>query len=207
MKTSRALTFFLTENAWTIGASAIRWIALACTISLVGCQLRREVAILAHDLLLPLEQLPASWEMGGTPRPMGPRIGFGNEDDSYVSFKPQSADTNAFNYVLYYRTLKAAEAAYDELLLSEFNSNSIAVDQPWKPLPELSQVSMEADQFRTACTINNIAGPQQVCKVIARYGQYIAIFHSVIGPDYMSHQQFENLLQALDETMVRGLDD
>jgi hypothetical protein len=56
-----------------------------------------------------------------------------------------------------------------------------------------------------ACTINNVAGQKQVCKMMARYGQYITIFHCVIRPETMSLQEFNNVVKFIDEMMVRKL--
>lgn len=191
-----------------MSAKLFLWIVLACVLITIGsaCQSTAEPEPPTEELLLTLEQLPPSWETSSPPRSMGPHIGFGDEDDSYVSFTPNNDDANvATHYVLYYRNQRKVEAAYHELSRSQFNSNSIAVDKPWEPVPELPYTSTQADQFRTACTINNIAGRRQVCQVMAQYGQYITIFHSVIGVDFMTLQQFNSVIQAVDETMVNQL--
>ncbi len=159
-----------------------------------------------QDLLLPIEALPSSWEISGSPRPMGPAIGFGDEDDTYVSFKLKSDKYSiSYQFMLHYPNVNQAEKGYLDLQRSHFNDNSIAVNVPWQTPAELSYTSIHADQFRTACTINNIAGEKQVCQVMGRYGQYVLIFHSVIRQDTVSLSEFNNVVQFLDEMVVMKL--
>lgn len=159
-----------------------------------------------EDLLLPIEQLPSTWEVSGSPRSMGPHIGFGDEDDAYVNFKLKGSKYNiSSHFVLYYPSMPKAEAEFLAMSRSNFNDNSIAVDEPWETPIELSYVSSHADQFRVACTINNVAGQKRVCKMMGQYGQYVTIFHSVIRSDTMSLRQFNDVIQFLDKMMMEKL--
>jgi hypothetical protein len=153
-------------------------------LTITACQSSSKQDLATQALLLPLGILPSSWELSGDPRPMGPSIGFGDEDDTYVSFKLRSEKYNiSYHFVLFYSNEGQANNGYEDLYRSQFNDNSIAVDVPWQTPPELSYTSSYADQFHMACTINNVAGPKQVCKVIGQYGKYVTIFHSIIGSD------------------------
>src|SRR5690606_13275131 len=131
-------------------------VALASILSSMGaaCQFTSKPELLTMELLLTVEQLPPNWEVAVPPLPMGPQISFGDEDDSYISFKPNGVDTNtAKHYVLYYRNHQKAEDAYRKLSRSRFNSNSIAISRPWEEVPELADTSMQSDQFLVACAI------------------------------------------------------
>ncbi|MBE7528202.1 MAG: hypothetical protein HS099_00515 [Ardenticatenaceae bacterium] len=175
-------------------------------LTMVAYRSSPEHNLTTQDLLLPLEALPSTWEISGSPRPMGPGIGFGDEDDTYISFKLKSDKYNiAYQFMLHYPNIRQAEKGYLDLHRSHFNDNSIAVDVPWQTPAELSYTSSYADQFRIACTINNVAGPKQVCQVMGQYGQYVLIFHSVIRPDTMSLSEFNGVAQFLDEMMVKKL--
>lgn len=175
-------------------------------ITIIGCQALFKPEIATSDLILPLEALPPTWEMAYAPRPMGSHIGFGDEDDTYVSFKLKSSIYHiSGHYVMYYPTLGRAKTDYENKSRSWFNDHSIAVDAPWQTPAELSYTSPFADQFRMACTINNIAGQEQVCTMLARYGKYVVIFHSVIAPDTISLSEFNGVVQYLDKMMARKL--
>lgn len=186
-----------------------RLILLTIMITLttfVACESVTDVDPPTEELLLPTEQLPSTWELSGSPRSMGPHIGFGDQDDAYVNFKLESSKYHiASHFVLYYPSMRKAEAEYLTMTRSEFSDNSIAVDKPWETPIELSYVSSHADQFRVACTINNVAGQKQVCKMMGQYGQYVTIFHSVIRTDTMSLRQFNDIIQFLDGMMVQKL--
>ena len=174
---------------------------------MTACQSLPEQGLATQDLLLPLEVLPASWEVSGSPRPMGSSIGFGDDDDAYVSFKLKSEKyIISYHFTLHYSNEGQAENGYADLYRSQFNDNSIAVDTPWQAPPELSYTSSYADQFHMACTINNVAGSKQVCKVMGQYSKYVTIFHGIISPDTMSLGEFNDIAQFLDEMMAQKLE-
>lgn len=178
-------------------------IALSGTM-LAACQPLHEPDPTAEELLLPLSQLPATWEVSGSPRPMGPHIGFGDEDDYYISFKLKSSKyIISDHFVLSYPSVRKAEAGYLKLFPAQFNDYSIAVNKPWETPAELSFTSTYANQFHMACTINNVAGEKQVCEVMAQYGKYISIFYAEIRTDTMSLSDFNSIARFLDEMMVQ----
>ncbi len=176
-------------------------------IILVSCQTNTEPDLATSALLLSIEPFPPSWEVvSGSPRPMGPAtIGFGDEDDSYISFKLKSSKyIIADHFVLHYPSESKAENGYATEFSSGFNDNRSTIDMPWQTPPELSYASTYADQFHVACTINNVAGQNQVCKVIARYGKYVTIFQ-VMNFDAISLDEFNDVVKYLDEMMIQKL--
>ncbi len=177
-----------------------------CLIFLAACQPDTGPSPAARDLLLPIEALPEHWELAVTPRPMGPNIGFGDEDDSYASFKLKDDKfIISDHFLLHYPNARRAEAGYQKEYGSEFNDSSIAVNQPWETPPELSYTSPYAEQFRVACTINNVAGPKQVCKVMGQYGRYVSIYYSIIREDTMTLEEFNSVVQTIDENLAQAL--
>lgn len=183
------------------------WLSVMIGLLLSACQFAAVPDPPTQELLLPLSQLPSSWELSGVPRPMGAGIGFGDKDDTYISFKLKGDKyIISDHFVLHYPGVRQAEKGYLDLHRSHFNDNSIAVDAPWQTPTELSYTSSYANQFRMACTINNVAGPKQVCEVMGQYGQYVLIFYSIIRPDTMSLSEFNDVAQFLDEMMVMKLE-
>lgn len=191
-----------------MGTRLMLWLGVISLMTLAACQSSAKPDPPTQELLLPLDPLPSTWEISGSPRPMGPStsIGFGDEDDSYINFKLKSSKyIISSHYVLYYPSVRKAEAGYLKESRSGFNDNSIAIDKPWETPAELSYTSTYAEQFRVACTINNVAGPKQVCVIMGQYGQYVTIFHSMIRSDTMSLREFNDVVRFLDEMMVRKL--
>ena len=186
--------------------SLLLWSSIIGMLAATACQSSSEQDLATEDLLLPLEALPSSWEISGPPRPMGPSIGFGDEDDTYISFKLKNDKyIISDHFILHYPNVSQAEKSYGDLHRSWFNDNSIAVDAPWQTPAELSYTSSYANQFRMACTINNVAGPKQGCTVLGQYGEYVFIFHSIIRPDTMTLSEFNDVTQFLDEMMIEKI--
>lgn len=155
---------------------------------------------------MPASSLPETWEMVSTPQPMGASLGFGNEDDSYVAYKLIEGKYNlAYHYVYQYNNLQAAQEGYVDLEASNFNDKRVTIDASWQTPQQLSYHSVVANQFYMACTINNVAGRREVCQLIAQYGRFVTVFHSVISTDTMSLINFNTVAKKLDEHMITKL--
>lgn len=175
-------------------------------IMFVACQSSTGADRPAQELLLPVEQLPPGWETYGSPRSMGPQIGFGDDDDSYVTFNLKDDEhTIARHFVLHYPSTRAAHRSYLKLLPSEFNDSSIAIEAQWETPSELSFISAKAEQSRMACVINLVTGPKQICKMMAQYDNYVVIFSSHTGENTMSLNEFNSVIQYIDEMMSQEL--
>lgn len=134
---------------------------------------------------------------------MGQHIGFGDEDDTYVDFKlVGDRFIITSQYIMRFSTVQKAERDYVWLFGFDF---SLGVDAPWQTPPDVSYVSPCADQFRMACTINNVAGPKQVCQVKGRYANYVMVFSSVVEPHTITLAGFNQAARAADQIMVRPL--
>ena len=131
--------------------SQILYMGVIGLIMFVACQTSTGAERPAQELLLPAEQLPPGWETYGSPRPMGPQIGFGDDEDSYVTFNLKNDEyTIARHFVLHHPNTRAAHRNYLKLLLSEFNDNSIAIEGQWETprllLHRLPVVNGDADR-------------------------------------------------------------
>ena len=159
-------------------------------------------------LLLTAEDVPSHWYLARI-APLGPSIGFGDEEDDREAMFTHPDDEAQLVFsshmVLRFESSREAERWYKRNFPSWFNDNSIAVDEPWQTPPELSYRSSVADQFRVACTINNIAGPTQVCKMMAQYEEYVTIFRSTIEADTLTLPEFDGLVRRIDEIMIEHL--
>lgn len=176
---------------------------------LAGC---REQApgrtFIALDLLLPVDSMPAGWEMIGRPRPMGAVDGFGDEDDAVLSFKSGPTENIlADHFVLRFSNAHQASVWYQKHLPGWFNSESLAVSKPWTTPSTWSFSSSLAAEQHAACTINNVVYEKEVCKYMAQYEEFVVIFWSVIRPDLMTVEQFENTVAAIDAIMVLHLEE
>jgi hypothetical protein len=73
---------------------------------------------------------------------------------------------------------------------------------PWTVPSELSYQSSIADRFYLACSIE-MGIP--MCNGIAQYEEYFIRFNVHMHPEYMTYQDLERVLRAMDERMVQYL--
>lgn len=180
---------------------------LLITCILVTCSEKVERDFTTRDLVIPTELIPDGLEISPAGiKPMGPTIGFGDANDSHLSLKTTTEKFNVANhFVLQYDNYDKAQKGYIHESLSQFNDNSIAVNGSWKRPDNWTFQSQLASMSRVACNINNIAGDNLVCKYMAQYEEFVVIFTSTISPEVMTIEQFEDVVEGIDEIMVTNL--
>ena len=185
-------------------ATGILWLMLSAT----GCGWVNsggiERGFTTMDLLIPIERMPPGWEISGEPKPMSP--GEGDLDDSQVQFKPLTEKYNlARHWVWQFKNAEKASKGFERQFLSEFNDNSIAIDEPWREPEGWSYSSPDADKFHVACTINNIVTPKRVCAAMWQCDEFVIVFSSSIRPELMTIEQFGGVIREIDQIMVSYL--
>lgn len=153
------------------------------------------------DLLVQLDAFPDHWDTLGPTKAMGADsgLGIGDEDDSYAMFTVDGMHTTALNFIYQLGSNEAAKQLYDAQLAVEFRDGSIVRDVPWTTPRQLSYVSPYTNRMHIACTI---VGGSQTCKVMAQYEEFVTIFRSAIGDHAMSLEQFNDVVQYIDERMT-----
>lgn len=148
------------------------------------------------DLLIELSDMPVGWRVSDGP---------GRAED-YISSKDASgivfiAGTDwqrrvASHRVYRYRSVKAAKGVYEYLVLP---------DQVGKTPAEWAYQSPVADQSYFACYDYEGREPYPICEWSARYEEYVVIFHSWLVPGYMSLEDLERVVRAIDARMAEYL--
>lgn len=75
-------------------------------------------------------------------------------------------------------------------------------DTPWIIPLALPYQSPIADQFHFACSEQ---GSISMCRMIGRYEEYLVKFNTHMSPDFMTYEDLECVLQAIDERMAQYL--
>ncbi len=156
----------------------------------------------AFDLLIGEDDLPTYWQVDGTPVSAVAGLGEGDEDDSYVVFN--AADSDALAAQTIYRTSsrKVAESIYDSELPILFRDESIVRDSPWQIPEQLSYVSPYTNRRHMACTnYSNLI----ICQYIAQYEEFVTVFSSYIDERVMSLEQFNGVVQQIDQRFAEFL--
>ena len=91
------------------------------------------------------------------------------------------------------------------MTLSEFNSNGVAVDGPWRTPDNWPYQSPDADQFYMACVINTVVTTKQVCQAMWQYDEFVVVFSSIMDPDLMTLEQFKGVVKEIDQIMASYL--
>ena len=154
----------------------------------------------AFDLLIGEDDLPTYWQVDGTP--VSP-LGEGDEDDSYVVFIAANSDAMAAQTIYRLPSRKTAESVYDTELPYLFRDESIVRDSPWQIPDQLSYVSPYTNRQHMACTTYSSL---YICQYIAQYEEFVTVFSSYIDERVMTLEQFNGVVQHIDERFARFLD-
>lgn len=189
------------------GVSLVLCLVISSTI-LVGCKPKISRPFAPIDLIISVSYFPDGWEMSGDkqPSPPGDLVPGSDENDRYTSYKLVNNKYNlARHYVLQFDDADEAADWYIEEFPYYFNSNSMAVDEPWRTPPEATFASSFADQYFLGCTINNVDGRKQVCQFMGQYEEFVTIFSASVRSDTMTLAEFEEIVKGIDVTMMSHL--
>ena len=76
----------------------------------------------------------------------------------------------------------------------------------WERPARVTYESSSADRFRVACAYDTARSDlAQKCHFIGQYEEYLVWFSTDMSPDYMTYEDLERILQAIDEQIARYL--
>ena len=160
-----------------------------------------------RDLLIDLSVFPDGWQVSVPPSsPTERLVQIGS---SQIEFQA-SADPliGAIHSVFRFNGERAADARFDRMLPSWFNSSSVFSITPWQTPAQLPYHSPTSDKSRFACHDTSAGGRATICQFMAQYDEYIIVFHTVMTPEdmqprsYMTFADLERILKAIDELML-----
>ena len=160
----------------------------------------------SSDLLLTLDGLPNNYRVADLPQPMGPDspIAMGDPDDSYTPFHTlDDVHLAAIARVYRFSTVPNAERWYDNHLSLEFAVATRGVS--WSIPSDLIYRSPYTERLHLGCTVTGV-DRQEVCKIMAQYEEFVAIFHSTIAEDVMTIAQFNDAVRHIDERLAKFLE-
>lgn len=161
-----------------------------------------------EDLLLTEADVPANWHLARI-APLGPSIGFGDEEDDREAMFTQPNDEQqlvfASHIVLHFDTQQQAARWYAGEESVRFDNNRVSVERPWWIPQDLSYQSSFAEHFHVACMVGNMVDSHQVCSMLGQYEEYVVILHSRIEPNWIDVAGFNSLVGRVDEIMMERL--
>jgi hypothetical protein len=99
-----------------------------------------------------------------------------------------------------YRSARQAASTFERETTLWFPNTQFS--GPWTVPSELPYQSPVADRFYLACSIE-MGTP--MCNIIAQYEEYFIRFNVHMHPEFMTYQDLERVLRAIDERMARNL--
>lgn len=158
------------------------------------------------DLLIDVSVFPRGWHVSFGPRST-PERERGERESLYTEFSYEGLEpgvVGACHKVFRYRNELNVAAVYSPFLQDEF-SNSYMVT-PWAVPEQWEYESPIADRFEFACGEVDILGSIWRCEAVAQYDEYISVFYTLVPPEYMTLQDLERILVAIDELMANHLE-
>jgi hypothetical protein len=167
------------------------------------------------DLMLDVSPFPEAWErcVGPAQQPPNLRPERHASEFWFVGFCPtrserfeqgnDGAEHDVFRYV---DPLEAATAFYGTFLREDFSNRYTT--SPWSVPEGWSYQSDTADGFRFACAETetlDLRRHVRKCRAVAQYAEYVSSFTTTLEPEYMTLEQLERVLVAIDERMAQQL--
>lgn len=154
-------------------------------------------------LLIDASALPPGWYRCVDAEPI-PKREYGERESLYVGFAHEGLEAytaGASQRVYRYRNELDAAIVYTLLFSGKGFPNHI-MTTPWDVPEEWSYQSPIADHFRFECGELDSVPPEWICETIARYDEYVSVFTSELSPDYMTLEDLERILVAIDDRMA-----
>lgn len=169
-------------------------------IVIYGRQKTRAQPVDMYDLMVDVSAFPQGWdvEFGPSHPPPGKHIR-GESEGLYVQFDARGFDAGAMHLVCRYKNdLQATVSFYVD---NEFPKGDWVVT-PWAVPEEWSYESPIADRFEFACAELETLRRFRNCTAVAQYDEYISVFRTHVSPEYMTLEDVERVLRAIDERMA-----
>jgi len=155
-----------------------------------------------YDLIMDVSAFPDGWEVWHGPAPI-PERERGERESLYVAFHYKGLDpTMVGAHHKVYRYRDEGKAAWMYSAFSEEEFLPWHTTTPWAIPDGWSYESRVADYFKFACVEEVFVTPYWTCTALSQYGQYISVFATDLSPEYMTLEDIERILLALDERMA-----
>ncbi len=180
------------------GQKRATWLAAVIVLLLIvsGCvpgAPQRDFPIEA--LLLDETAFPPGTK-AGTAKPHPSKLG--SRESRRLTFYGRFGIAN--HHVYRYRSARQAASTFERETTLWFPNDRFS--GPWTVPSELSYQSPVADRFYLACSIE-MGIP--MCNGIAQYEEYFVRFNVHMHQEFMTYQDLERVLRAMDERMVQYL--
>jgi hypothetical protein len=165
-----------------------------------------------HDLMSDVSAFPQNWRLclGPVHLPKRVHAEHGEREMLMVDFDADGMGGRhygAYHRVFRYRNgLDATMVFYLDFYRGEFLPWHMVTG--WAVPQEWSYESLVADRFRFACgevEMSPLGPPTWECTAVAQYDEYVSVFHTDLAAEYMTLEDIERILAAIDDRMALHL--
>jgi hypothetical protein len=161
------------------------------------------------DLMLDGSAFPDNWRSSGGPAHF-PEREQGERESMQAQFFLEESDDGmygAYHRVFRYRNeVDALYIYYLDFYGGEFLPWHMVTQ--WAVPDGWSYESRVADRIKFACgevDMSPLGPPEWQCTAVAQYDEYVSVFHTELDPEYMTLEDVEHILVAIDERMALHL--
>lgn len=153
-----------------------------------------------EDMLVDESAFPEGWSVSkkGPQLTSAPFGAFPLVEGASLYFEAPSG--TAHETISHFLYLSESEELFERQLSTEFVVGEYGAR--WVAPEELTYQSFVADEFYYRCSLDECA---PMCRMLGRYERYIVRFNVRMSPDFMTYQNFEYTLQAIDAQMAHYL--
>lgn len=155
----------------------------------------REPPIVLNDLLVTTDVFPLHWKMIGTPEPEPKQFELDwGEDNLFVRFQLVDNQGFATHYIFRFRNETSAKYG-----LFRIKRQGYLFPSTRTPPEGWRYSSPIADDWLFGCI------DAKACTALGRYDEFISIFRTSIDPDFMTLEDLEDILKAIDEKFSKHI--
>jgi len=208
------------HNGWSWPLfGGITFAVVLCFLSCVGCMLlcretlpERKFAI--EELFIDASVFPPGWEadpggpqidtgrapLGGGPDTIQRRVLFFHAEGTV-----KGKSVGAYEQIYRMASVKVAAKEFERQMSLWFPKGKYWT--PWERPGDVEYQSSVADRFYLACASHGATPETRVpmCDMVGQYEEYLVWFSTDMSPDFMTYQDLEHVLEAIDERMEHYL--
>jgi hypothetical protein len=197
------------KRAWFL----VGLLALGCLFSPSACPLfgiieepAPERDFEMEDLVIDVSSFPQGWYAWAGPYRI-PDSERGEEESVYVQFHHAEVPTDvvgAGQRVFRYANERSSGVGFAGVVRDHFHSSFMAT--PWAVPDDWTYHSGVADEFEFACGEIALRRQYWRCQAVGQYDEYVSFLYAELHPEYMTLDDVERLVAAVDDQMALYLE-
>ena len=181
----------------------------ACIFVVISCLClgvyghKKNSSVDLDKILVDTFVLPEGWaiQIGPLYTPFGKPIHYENES-VLIQFENPSAPSIGAQLLLRYSN--SLQATIDFFRITKYSKEDSVITD-WVTPAEWEFIPAAANRFKLSYAVVISRGKYTFCEAVMQYDEYISIYRTSVGSDFMSLEKLKEILKAIDERMQNHL--